>query len=130
MTPHAPNAEARCDYRRLLLIGLYFVASFYGCCLALSRNSIVYYCAAMLFATFATAWCAVDARRQGKPLLPVLQMITFFTWPVAVPAYLIWSRKLRGLMYAAVNVVCLYAVTIVSFLLIRRMYFGISVFRP
>jgi hypothetical protein len=128
MMSGAANVEAQVDYRRRLLAALYFVAAFYGAGLALSKNVIAYSCIAILIATLATAWCIADARRQGKPLLPALQMIMFFTWPVAGPVYLIASRELRGLLYAVVHTICLYALIIVSFLFVRRMYFGIPIF--
>ena len=98
------------DFRPLLVAGLYGVAAFWGFAQAVSENSLIYYLVAMLLSCFATAWSAVDARRRGKPLLPVLQMITFFSWPIAVPIYLIATRKWRGLAYALLHAIGLYIV--------------------
>jgi hypothetical protein len=109
----SPNKGAH-DFRPLFVAGLYGVAAFSGFAQAISENSLVYYLVAMLLSCFATAWCVVDARRRGKPLLPVLQMITFFTWPIAVPIYLISTRKWRGLAYALVHAIGLYVVMLAT----------------
>jgi len=49
------------------------------------------------FAFAATGWCVVDSRIIGSPVINSLHWIIFFTWNVAVPIYLIWSRGFRGL---------------------------------
>jgi hypothetical protein len=54
-------------------------------------------------------WCVVDARLRGRPLLPVVQMMMFFTAHVAAPIYLIWSRRFRGAALALLNLVGLFA---------------------
>ena len=88
MSTIEPAITTARDYRHTVVAGLYAVAAFWGMSSALSSNSLVYYLTAVLMACLATAWCAMDARRRGKPMLPVLKMITFFVWPVAVPIYL------------------------------------------
>jgi len=50
--------------------------------------------------------CVLDARSLGKPMSGAAQLMLFFTWPVAVPVYLVWSRgwrrgTLRALLFVA-----------------------------
>jgi hypothetical protein len=50
---------------------------------------------------FSVLWaCVIDSRLIQKPILPILQMLMLATWPVAAPAYLIWSRGLRGALWS------------------------------
>jgi hypothetical protein len=55
----------------------------------------------------ATYWCVLDARKLGRPIVQSLHWIIFLTWPVAVPTYLVFSRRLRGLGIALVHGICL-----------------------
>src|SRR5690606_40721138 len=52
-----------------------------------------------------TVTCAVDSRIVGKPMLPITQIIMFFTWLFAAPIYLIWSRGRRGIIHALVAII-------------------------
>jgi len=112
------------DFRRLLLAGLYGVAAFSGFADALSVNALVYWLIALLWACFATAWCVADASRRGAPLLPVLQMIMFLLWPIAVPIYLVTSRGWRGLGYAVLHAFGLTAASQFSFLATYFIVYG------
>lgn len=50
---------------------------------------------------FSILWaCVIDSRLIQKPILPIVQMLMLATWPVAAPAYLIWSRGLRGVLWS------------------------------
>lgn len=60
-------------------------------------------------------WCVVDSRMQGSPIVQSVHWIIFFTWPVAVPVYLIWSRRLRGLGLALIHAIGLYGVCFVAY---------------
>ncbi|MEE8450726.1 MAG: hypothetical protein V3R99_02395 [Thermoguttaceae bacterium] len=91
----------RTDYqwklRRLLLVSLYVFFGASAICQALSpRSLLLAFVFPVAIASTVTFWCVVDSRILGRPMLRVLQMLTFFTWPIAVPLYLVWSRRLRG----------------------------------
>lgn len=51
---------------------------------------------AVLVASAASTWCTIDAAHRGKPLVRVLQMLLFFTWPIGVPVYLLMRESGRG----------------------------------
>ena len=80
-------------------------------------NGLLYLLLCAAIASAMTGWCVADSRILGRPLLPVLQMITFFTWPVAVPMYLMWSRRFRGLGLALLHAVGLTAICVIAFCL-------------
>ena len=41
-------------------------------------------------------FCTLDARLVGKPLPQLARIGIFLGWPVGVPIYLVWARRLRG----------------------------------
>lgn len=53
--------------------------------------------AGLLLSLGFLCWCTVDARLMGWPLVEMARLGIFFGWPVGVPVYLLWSRRLRGL---------------------------------
>lgn len=63
--------------------------------------------------TCGVVWvCMADARLLGKPLPALIPMVMFFTWPLSIPVYLIWSRGwrrggVRSVAYAIVLVLLL-----------------------
>jgi hypothetical protein len=96
------------DYRlrRSCLAGLYLLAATSGLMQGLiPETGIPEYLISILFCVEATGWCVIDSRILGHPLLPVLRLIIFLTWPFSVPIYLVWSRGMRG-----VGLACLHAV--------------------
>ena len=42
-------------------------------------------------------FCTLDAKLVGKPLLRLARVGIFLGWPVGVPVYLLWARRLSGL---------------------------------
>ena len=71
-----------------------------------------------------TYWCVVDSRMRGSPIVHSLHWIIFFTWPIAVPIYLIRSRGLRGLGLALLHTIGLYAATMAAYLLTGYVRYG------
>jgi len=118
----------RLDTHRMLLVGIYACAAFWGAVQVLSSNTLVILLGSVLFALLVTGWCVVDARKLGKPMLPVVQMIMFFTWPIAVPIYLIWTRGFRGLGYTLLHAAGLYAVMAAAVVLTLYAFYGSAAF--
>ena len=92
------SADLRTRHRRLLAIGLYVLAGLCGVAAALrpSHGALQF----LLWAAVGSAmtgWCVVDSRILGRPVIRTFYFLIFITWPLAVPIYLIWSRKWRGL---------------------------------
>jgi hypothetical protein len=57
-------------------------------------------------------FCIVDSRCRGKPLLHSFYWIIFFSWPLSVPVYWLWTRGIRGIIWAALFAISLEAVYI------------------
>ena len=60
--------------------------------------------------------CVYDARRIARPLADATPLVLFFTWPVAIPIYLVWSRGWkRGILLGMVFVGSLALLWLVPF---------------
>ncbi len=73
-----------------------------------------------LTATMTSYWCVLDARRLNCPIVQSLHWIMFCAWSVAVPLYLVYSRRLRGLGIAIVHAVGLLIVLDLAFVFARH----------
>ena len=71
-----------------------------------------------------TWWCVVDSRMRGSPIVQSLHWIIFFTWPLAAPVYLIWSRKLRGLGWCLLHAIGLYGSCVLAYHLTGYLAYG------
>ncbi len=90
--------------RTCLLATLYVLAFLGGVHAALtSQSGGVQLGLSALFASTVAMWCIADSKVVGKPMLISFQWLMFFTWPVSVPAYLMWTRRLRGLALAVLR---------------------------
>lgn len=93
------------DIRPLLVAGLCLLAMLAGMSRATQpENSLLAFLQSLLIATFAAYWCVVDARLRGRPIVPAIHILLLCLWPIAVPVYLIVSRKWRGV--AIIALVC------------------------
>ena len=75
-------------------------------------------------ASTATSWCVVDSRILGRPMLRVTHEMTFLIWPAAVPLYLIWSRRFRGLGITLLHAVGLTVICTVAFIVTALLKYG------
>jgi hypothetical protein len=107
------NDDRLRNSRRFLVLGLYLLVALWG--VAQVRLLQLYLPSALAIAAIATCWAVLDARRNGAPVLHIVQFLMFFTWPVALPIYLIWSRGARGLDLALFHALGLTAVLVVAF---------------
>jgi hypothetical protein len=97
----------RHDIGRYIVLGIYVMCVLWGITQSLSSNGALGLLGSILFAVLTTGWCVVDSRSRGRPMLSIVQMIVFFSWPVAVPIYLVASRGGRGLAIAAVHAIAM-----------------------
>ena len=77
-----------------------------------------------LTAWSATYWCVIDSRTMGRPIVQSLHWIIFFTWPIAAPVYLVSSRGLRGLGFAAMHAIALFIVLTLAYFLAGYVAYG------
>ena len=123
-SPRTPgNAEGtsgRSDHRKsvrfLLLLGFYLLAAIAGIMgTGQLRSGVVHFLFSIMAASVATYWCVLDARILGRPIVQSVHWIMFFTWPLAVPIYLIRSRGLRGLGMVVLHGIGFVVVAVVAY---------------
>ena len=97
--------------RRLLyLISLYLLAVLFGI-RATALPPRTYFSDLLLqfeFALVVTQLCVIDARLLRRPLVHAAQWVMFVFWPFVMPVYVLWSRRLRGLLLLLVHAILLY----------------------
>ena len=69
-------------------------------------------------------FCVVDSRMRNKAVLHSFRWVIFFTWPISVPIYLIWSRGMKGIGTTILYVLSFILTFSVPFHLTRHLAFG------
>jgi hypothetical protein len=103
------------DYRWIFVAQLYVAFVVWGAGQVLSQNSAVYELFTLLTASSATTWVYFDARYRRQPLPHIVLFIHFLIWPVALPLYLLSTRRIQGLGWAALHCVGLQLALDLSF---------------
>jgi hypothetical protein len=111
--------------RRTLVIGFYLLVATLGAIQAVPlRDNIAFLLFSVLAASMATYLCVLDARMRGRPIVQSVHWIMFCTWPLAVPIYLIYSRRLWGLVLLFLHGIGLLVVQALAFHLTRYLAYG------
>lgn len=71
-------------------------------------------------AIVVTWLCIADSRLMGRPMVQSTHWIMFFTWPVAVPIYLVWMRGMRGLLILLAHVCALFVMVVAIAIVIQE----------
>jgi len=101
---------------RQCVIGLYAMSAIWGALqIAFPENGVLYLVSALLFASLASGWAIFDGKMRGIRILPVLQMLHFFFWPIGAVIYLLYRSGMRGLLTAVVHGICLTTTLAVAF---------------
>ena len=115
----------RTRLRRTIAVCLYVLTAAWGAARALRPdNAYLWLLFSAAIASAMTGWCVVDSRILGRPIVRSLQWIIFFTWPIAVPLYLIWSRRFRGFAMAFLHALGLCALSIAFFIAAGYLAYG------
>jgi hypothetical protein len=96
----APPDESLDRYKTIALSGFSFAVLLDGVVETGYVPLVVRVFAALPMAAAATMWCIVDASSRGEYYPHSFRWLTMITWPVAVPVYLIRTRKSRGILLA------------------------------
>ena len=73
-------------------------------------------------------FCTLDARLVGKVLPQLARIGIFIGWPLAVPIYLIWARRLRGLGLLLLHGFLMLVVSVASALIALCLHGGPQAF--
>jgi hypothetical protein len=111
--------------RRILGLSLYALALVWGLInVRYPITGVPYLLFAVAVASTITYWCIVDGHAAGHPILHSFYWLIFFLWPLAVPIYLLWARRLRGLGFALLHAIGLFGVCLLAFLLAGYLIYG------
>ena len=111
--------------RRSFGVRLYVLMAAWGAIEAVGTPvPAIYLLVGWMIASTVTSWCVVDSHILGRPMLRVTHEMTFFTWPAAVPLYLIWSRRFRGLGIALLHAAGLTVICAMAFIVAALLKFG------
>jgi hypothetical protein len=101
---------------RNFVLGLYAMTIAWGARqIVCPENGAVWLAMALAFSLLATRWLVCDAKIHGIVIVPVLQMLYFFLWPIGIVIYLFARSGVRGVIPAVVHGVGLTAVYVASF---------------
>jgi len=59
---------------------------------------------AVLFAVVLTVYCVTDSQLRGKPIPYFSRWLMFFTLPVSVPIYVLWSQGKNRILSAVLRI--------------------------
>lgn len=91
-------------WSRYCVVGLYAMSAIWGGLqIALPDSTRLYFLSALGFALFATFWARFDSKSRGITILPILQMLYFFFWPIGAVIYSVYRSGGRGLLRAGVH---------------------------
>ncbi len=113
------NLERKPEYAkasRRCAVGLYAMSALWGALqIAFPENGLLYFVSALLFALLATGWAIWDAKSRSIRVMPILQMLYFFLWPIGAVTYLIYRSGMRGLLTAVLHGIGLFATLTLTF---------------
>lgn len=103
-------------YRNFLIIYIYFLFSLWSIRRALYEGiQFADLAISLVLSAAMVKFCAVDSRFRGKTLLLSFHWIIFFTWPISVPIYLLWTRGIKGVGWVVLNIILLVVICSVVF---------------
>jgi hypothetical protein len=105
-----PRSDRSQQTLRMVLLGtVYCLAALWGIRVIVpSTVPVIEVIFALTIATVITLLCVADSKVLGKPLIHSVREIMFLTWPLAVPIYVVWSRRFWGLLILSLHVFLLF----------------------
>lgn len=103
-------SDTRTDLRWFLVLQFYGGIALLGTLEARAADSLLGHVVWLFLASTITQWMVWDASRRGKPILHIVQILVFLSWPFTIPLYLIKSRRILGVGLAIVNVIAAFGV--------------------
>lgn len=73
-------------------------------------------------------FCTLDARLVGKPLPQLARIGVFIAWPIGVPIYLVWARRLRGVGVLLLHGFLWLLVFVIAWLAVSYLRYGSQAF--
>jgi hypothetical protein len=111
-----PELDFRRDLRRsrAIAIAVFACAAFASGLASVHSSPAPLIFGAMLLASSSVTACVADAYSRGTCVPHSLRWVAFWTWMLAVPVYLVWSRGRKGVLFAIAFSAAAYALGIVG----------------
>jgi hypothetical protein len=93
--PATPDTEWIAEYRNYALAAAFIAAFFEGLGHAWERGEIQVL-VALTLASAISLYATLDAKLHGKQYERAFAWFMMFTWPVALLAHFVWTRRGRG----------------------------------
>jgi hypothetical protein len=116
-------------YRRFPIVMLYLASIVNGIVQCFEPNPSVVWTVACCVGLSAIHWVQLDAIHRKHPIPRIALQLLLMIWMLFVPIYLIWTRGFRGFGWAVLNLVGIYAMTLISFFTTLLLVYGPQVFR-
>jgi len=110
----APPTQSLNAYKAMALGGFSAATMLTGVFDTLGLPLPMRYLVSLPMAAAATMWCIVDAASRGGYYLHSLRWVTMLTWPIAVPVYLVQSRKARGFLLVLFGAVAMLILEVIG----------------
>lgn len=125
--------------RRIVLFYLYSLSAFWVVYRVLTdtpvrteggmRMASSAFVALVLASQLGFMWfCTLDARLVGKPLPQLARIGVFIAWPIGVPIYLVWARRLRGVGVLLLHGFLWLLVFVIAWLAVSYLRYGSQAF--
>jgi hypothetical protein len=111
----APRANGHTRHTRWFLVFYYLLAELSGVrSIWYWRPSRLDFLVPPALAVALGLWVVADARRRGRPIPMFVQKWFVLLAPVLAPAYIIWSRRWRGVGWLTLHAALWYALATVT----------------
>jgi len=126
--PHCNSVLSRVDEklsslnqkRKLIMISIYSMCVLFGIDSVLvesTKVTIKDFLLILMFAILVTFFCVVDAKLRKKTIPDFSKWLIFFTWPISVPIYILWSRGKKKIISSILQILSFPVVVLVSAIL-------------
>ncbi len=113
-------------WSRRCVAGMYAISALWGVLqIAFPNDSRLYMLASLCFALLATLWAQCDSRSCGIRILPILQVLYFFMWPLGALVYSTYRSGVWGLFKASLHGIGMLGLMVVtSFATLYSLHFA------
>lgn len=111
----ASSVDSRQRFRLVVAMYLLTAATSVLCVLRPEQQPLIRLLFHVSLASITTYWCVIDSRMRRSPIVRSLHWLIFFTWLIAVPIYLIGSRRLRGLGLVLLHAIGLFVASLLAY---------------
>lgn len=106
--------------RKLIMISIYSMCVLFGIDSVLfeaTKYTIKDFLLILIFAILVTLFCVVDAQLRKKTIPYFSRWLIFFTWPISVPIYILWSNGKNKILKSFLQILSVPGVILATILI-------------